>query len=236
VPTVAPRLPNPDAMNDPTWTLFATYLIQNGIVEARGASLEAYQMASSGPYLSAGEVNHCLALRHFGAGSDYAALARDRYGSSEDDWKPTRSIGELDALFAAQSCRFSADSVVFKGIGMEPYYEVLKLATASVGEVVTFPGFLSTSVCREKARSFSRGSPSLLLQIQGLDRINAIVPPNRCVPYSPTPSIPEQEVLLDRGLSFKVIDRLEQTNEMLVSLEAQCGLVSSKRPALREVL
>lgn len=216
MPTAAPRLPNPSSANDLDWSSFTRYLRHHGIRHVSGPVLDAYQMSNSGPYLSASQLNHCLALRHFGTTGRYADLARDLYGDCEDDWEPQTSLAELDILFSTSSYRFTNDSVVFKGIGQEPFYAVLNLAGRSVGEVITFPGFLSTSVCREKAESFAMGNPRVLLQITGLDRVNVVVPLNKCIPNSPTPSIPEQEILLNRGQSFTVVRRERLPNGMVV--------------------
>ena len=216
MPTVAPCLPNPSRTNDPNWSSFGVYLRENNISQASGPALDAYQMASSGPFLSASQLNHCLALWHFGAASNYAGLARDLYGDCEEDWGPIPSLDELDALFSSNSYHFAKGSIVFKGIGRDPFYDILDLANRLIGEEITFSGFLSTSVCREKAESFARGNPRLLLQIDGLNCVSAVIPPIRCVPNSPTPAIPEQEVLLNRGCSFTISKREELPNGIVV--------------------
>src|ERR1700724_2904738 len=64
-------------------------------------------------------------------------------------------------------------------------------------------------VCREKAESFSRADGRALLEISNIHHIDAIVPCNARVPNSPSPSIPEQEILLNRGNTFTVLENLE---------------------------
>jgi hypothetical protein len=48
-----------------------------------------------------------------------------------------------------------------------------------------------------------------LLEISNIHHIDAIVPCNARVPNSPSPSIPEQEILLNRGNTFTVLENLE---------------------------
>lgn len=205
--TRAPSPPNPESTTDPNWSMFTRYLSDNNINETNAPALNAYQNSNSGPYLSASQLNHCIALRHFGTASKYADLARDQYGDREEDWGPQISLDSLDKLFSESSYRFAQESIVFKGIGSEPFYEVLDLPNCLVGDIITFSGFLSTSVCREKAESFARGQYRILLVITGLEKVDAIVPPNKCVLNSPTAQIPEQEILLNRGLSFTVVKK-----------------------------
>ncbi|HMN12011.1 MAG: ADP-ribosyltransferase [Thiobacillus sp.] len=209
MPNLFPCLPNPDSSTDPNWRLFTKYLKDYNIAEANDPAIDAYQSSNSSPYLSASQLNHCLALRYFGATGKYADLAREQYGDSEEDWGPQASLGRLDKLFSESSYRFAVESVVFKGIGSEPFYEVLDLPNRTVGEIITFPGFLSTSVCREKAVSFARGQYRILLEITGLEQVDVIVPPNKCVSNSPTPNIPEQEILLNREISFRIVSKTD---------------------------
>ena len=72
------------------------------------------------------------------------------------------------------------------------------------------PGFLGTSVCRDKALDFA-SSRGVLLVIRGLETVNAIVPPNSFVLVTPRRQVPEQEVILDRGINFIVESVLEAT-------------------------
>lgn len=200
---MAPCLPNPDSKGDPSWTCFSDYLSRNSIDVVNDAALNAYQNGREGRFLNAGPLNHCLNLMHFGADSDYERLAEDQYGTLISDWAPDPSISALDRLFSKFAYRFNPKSVVYKGIGLEPFYEVLNIPALESGEKVFFPGFLSTSVSREKAESFS-SSNQLLLTIRGLDQVKAIVPPNRTVLNTLSPNIPEQEILLNRGTRFVV--------------------------------
>jgi len=205
--------PNPDSKNDPQWLSFSDYLKENDINEINDAALVAYQDGICGKFLNASELNHCLTLRYFGTSSRYAKLAYDQYGNSEDDWEPQASLDELDRFFVEKSYRFTQGSVVYKGVGSEPFYQILDLDKRKKGDVIIFPGFLSTSVCREKSESFVRGESRLILIIEGLEHVNAIVPLNKCVKNSPTPNIPEQEILLNRGTSFTVLDKSFNADE-----------------------
>lgn len=214
--TIAPCLPNPDSTADPDWSRFTDYLKLNNIIETKHPAVDAYQNSSSGKFLSASQLNHCLALRYFGTTGIYADRARDLYGDSEDDWDPQFSIDALDGLFSENSYRFGGASVVFKGIGSEPFYEVLDLPNRSIGDVIIFSGFLSTSVCRQKAENFASGRHRVLLEITRLEHVDAIIPPNKCVLNSPTSDIPEQEVLLRRGLSFEVVAKFTNDNGLCV--------------------
>ncbi len=215
-----PRLPNPTSACDPQWLVFHQYLYKEGIVESNDPALIAYQNSCSDGYLSAHELNHCLTLRYFSQTNEYARLCESQFGTDENNFNPQKSIDCLDAIFSSNSYRFT-DSVVFKGIGSSPYYEVLKIPSLKTGDLITFPGFLSTSVCRENAESFSRGEERILLIISGIDCVNAIVPPNKTVLHSPTSNIPEQEVLLNRGTTFEILDIVNEATYTIVSMQAK---------------
>jgi hypothetical protein len=220
-PSAAPCLPNPLAAQDPDWTMFSEFLRAHGICQLRNEALQAYQMNVSGPYLAASQLNHCLTLRHFGIRSEYADLADDRYGRALADYNYEASLEELDRLFSTSGYRFAPPSIVYKGIGYEPFYDILRLDSSTPGRVVQFHGFLSTSVCREKAESFSRRDGCMLLEISNIHHVDAIVPCNAYVPNSPSPSIPEQEILLNRGSAFTVVENSEdQAGCRVLRLEA----------------
>lgn len=163
-------------------------------------------------FLSAHSLNHCLTLE--GAGGRYGTYAsgqdtaEERLGSLEDfadphgeDFEHTRAT--LDALFLQFGVRFDAQSVVYKGIGHDEFYEYLELASAIEGDVVQFHGFLSTTVCRENAEHFAKSG--VLLVLSRIDRINTLVPPNEPVLNAPNGQTPEQELLLDRQQQFRVM-------------------------------
>lgn len=207
----APCLPNPDSRTDPDWESFSDYLKRNNIYEVEHPALKAYQNAQEGRYLNSGALNHCLNLLHFGSDSAYAVLAEEPYGTEISDWEPEPSRSAIDSLFVQFSYRFDSRSIVYKGIGLEPFYEILDIRNLKPGKKIFFPGFLSTSVSREKAESFS-STNKLLLAIRGLDQVNAIIPPNQKVINTMAPHIPEQEILLDRATTFKVVANCLQTD------------------------
>lgn len=202
-PRRAPVLPNPTSSADPNWQQFTRYLAQNSIVGQRGAAITAYQNASSGKYVCAETLNHCLTVLHYGASSDYAELARDQCGDL-NDYEYEDSLQEIDEIFRNEAIQFGVGSVVYKGIGHAPYYQIIDFCKLKPGDKIKIHGFTSTTVCREKAESFVRGSRRILLKITGLENVLAIVPENRTVLSAPTPTIPEQEVLLNRGTTFEV--------------------------------
>lgn len=217
----APCLPNPDSRTDPNWESFSDYLKRNSIYEVEHPALKAYQNAQEGRYLNSGALNHCLNLLHFGSDSAYAELAEGPYGTAISDWEPEPSCSAIDGLFVQLSYRFDSRSIVYKGIGLEPFYEILNIPDLTPGEKVFVPGFLSTSVSREKAESFSTTN-KLLLAIRGLDQVNAIVPPNRKVINTMTPDIPEQEILLNRATTFEVVANcLQNDGWQVVELSAR---------------
>jgi len=201
-------LPNPTREADPNWRTFSDYLRTHKISEEKSPAVRCYQCLDdeSNGYVRSSHLNHSLSLLHFGVTGRYAELADDRYGTDIEYYDYQKSLTELDDIFASRAYRFTSHSVVFKGILFEPFYQVLNLESCKPGEVVLFPGFLSTSVCREKAESFCRGKEGILLVISGLDLVDAIVPENSKVPTSPTAHIPEQEVLLKRHTHMRVYD------------------------------
>jgi hypothetical protein len=195
--------PNPTSANDPCWQEFDQYLSHNNIISSNIDAINAYQNSDFGSYLSARYLNHILTLKHFSNGH-YASLAKDIYGDEEDDYEYNQSLTEIDRLFADESYSFPNNTILFKGIGRDPFYEILNLKNLSLNDKITFPGFLSTSVCKEKAESFSLGDTKILLKILKINDIPAIVPQNICVLNSPTRTIPEQEILLNRNSYFRV--------------------------------
>lgn len=106
-------------------------------------------------------------------------------------------------MFATNSYRFSGHSKVFKGVNTKPYYEIHHFDRVVPGDRVVMPGFLSTSVCRDKALEFA-SRDGVLLVVLGLDIVNAVVPVNTCIATTKRPNIPEQEIILDRGTTFEV--------------------------------
>jgi hypothetical protein len=209
--TFLPAPPNPTSIDDPGWTSFNDYLARHAIQPVRRPALEAYQHAAQGRFLCAHNLNHCLTLE--GAGGRYGMYssgddtAEERLGSLEDFTDPDsedfeHSKATLDEYFLQLGVRFDSQSVVYKGIGHHEFYEYLELAAATVGDVVQFHGFLSTTVCRENAERFAKAG--VLLVLLRIDRINTLVPPNEPVLNAPNGQAPEQELLLDRGQQFTV--------------------------------
>ncbi len=214
------NLPNPTCQNDPSWTSFSTYLKQNGINEVlNNPAVNAYQNTDKDGYVSASILNHCINLKEYGLDSEYAKLSSEIYGNDLTDHDYKKSLKKLDCLFARQAYYFN-ESTVYKGVSDEPFYDIHKFNQLKIDEIITFYGFLSTSVCHCKAESFARSKPPILLEFIKIDCIGAIIPPINCVLNSPTPSIPEQEVLLDRGASFKVVSVNTIQGIRVIQLEA----------------
>jgi hypothetical protein len=145
---LAPCLPNPSNTRDPLWSEFSRYLRINDICEESNPALEAYQMCGAREYISASQLNHRLSLLHFGIDSEYARLASDNYCNELLDDEYRASLIALDGLFETRNYRFSADSLVYKGINNEPLYEILGIPRLAVGDVLTFPGIKSLNCCK----------------------------------------------------------------------------------------
>lgn len=208
---IFPKLPNPTLAEDPQWELFNQYLARNGITPVQHPALRSYQHSAEGRFLGASNLNHCLTLA--GAGARYASYANDgdsaveRLGSLEDFTDPNGqdyefSKMELDRLFEEYGVLFDAESVVYKGVGHDEFYEYLNLSEVVQGDVIQFHGFLSTSVCRSSAERFAKSQ--VLLEISNIDRIRALVPPNEAVLNGLNGEAPEHEILLDRQQRFIV--------------------------------
>lgn len=196
-------LPNPTSAIDPNWCVFSDFILSQGITELNDDALDAYQNCAKEPYLSANDLNHCLALERYGFDSEYAKLSNDLY---DHDLDKNPSLSRLDQLFRNHSLKLCSQTIVFKGIGNSPYYKVIDLPSKNIGDEIYFPVFLSTTVCLEVAEKFSTASPRIILKLIGLEKIPVIIPKVSTVKSSLAGNIPEQEVLLNRGLTFEVID------------------------------
>lgn len=237
--TQYPAPPNPTSDDDPHWTAFDQYLARNRISPVEDAALEAYQHAASGRFLCARELNHCLTLE--GAGGSYGDYGNDGEtpievdGSLDDFTDPTGrdfvcSKSAIDALFAERSIRVASESVLYKGIGRADRYAYLGLDEKREGDVITFFGYLSTSVCRENAELFA--SAGILLVLSCVDIIPVLVPPNERVRNAPTGNVPEQELLLHRGCSFQVKKVISSVPGAKARVLREIHLEALARPAL----
>ena len=200
------RLPNPDSTSDPEWHEWDTFIEKEGIPTCDEEVVRCYQNLEERPYyLSASLLNHQLNLRHHGKVGAYSKLAEAPYGldDDEEDYPATATAHALEAVFSTKSCRFTADSVVYKGVNMEPFYEIHSFGSVGQGALIEFPGFLSTSVCREKALDFV-GRDGVLLVIRGLDQLDCIVPQNSSIKTTKNSEVPEHEVLLGRRAKMRV--------------------------------
>lgn len=212
-------LPNPTRLADPTWQLFNAYVAENGIVCSDHPALCAYQGQPEGDFLGASDLNHCLNLDHYGWESEYARSARDGF---HDELIHGPSREAIDSLFGEQSYAFPNGSVVYKGIGTQAFYEYMNLACRGGGDVLVFPGYFSTTVCREKAESFAAEQADgrrVLLKVTGLSGLCGLVPVNRCVPYAYDINVPEQEILFPRGCSFRVSNRDQDGCMVVLTIE-----------------
>lgn len=203
--TISTKLPNPDSNNDPHWSHWDAFIVSHGVPTCNEEVVRRYQNIeqTSWNYLEASSLNHFLNLRHFGLNSHYAIIAGDVYDLAEQGYPVDASLSALEAVFDKKSCRFTADSLVFKGVSSEPFYEILEFKLVQPGAKIHFPGFVSTSVCKEKAIDFVHAH-GVLLVIRGLDMVDCIVPENLKVNTTVNANVPEHEVLLRRGVSMEV--------------------------------
>jgi hypothetical protein len=197
---------------------FEAYLSRNRITQDNSPVVIAYQNAETRGYLAAARLNHCLTVEQYG---QYSPDCYDLHGDlefSQPDFENSKT--ELDNAFNRRSYSFTADSVLFKGIGIEPFYEFLDLPSKQVGEAVHLAGFLSATVCAEVAKSFSRG---VMLQLRGLHNWQGIVPPTKVVEMSKTPGGVEQEILLNRGSTILVLSRSTVADCLVIEAEIICA-------------
>jgi hypothetical protein len=202
---ISSKLPNPDLINDPSRTRWDTFIASHQLPISDEEVVRRYQNVEqqSGAYEVAADLNHFLNLRHFGKNSRYAQIAQEQYLLDEDDYAIDASVDALDAVFSKQACRFSEDSLVFKGVSSKPFYTIHSFQSIDVGQEVHFPGYVSVSVCREKALDFAY-TDGVLLVIQGLDLVDCIVPPNSKVTTTAGADVPEHEIVLRRGVTMVV--------------------------------
>ncbi|MBL5825321.1 ADP-ribosyltransferase [Serratia fonticola] len=195
---------------DKNGSLFDQYIIRNNIQISTASAIKAYQCADSEVmYCSAQELNHCLTLIHYGEESKYANSSKEIFGGLDCYENHYSSINEIESEFNSLSYSFTSDSVVYKGVStLEPYYEILDISSRKVGDEIYFPGYLSTSIYKYKAETFKNKHNGILLVITGMDKARCIIPENRKIPNSPSSDIPEQEVLIDKGVRLKVIKLL----------------------------
>jgi hypothetical protein len=208
--TITTTLPNPDCSEVNNSVIWDQFIIDHGILTAKNPVIRRYQNLESSPaeFMDSNHLIHHLTHAVYGLQRGYATLADDEFGSDEPDSTFQPTLEALDALFETNSYRFTRDSKVFKGVNKKPYYEIFCFDQVKVGDKVTMPGFLSTSVCRDKALEFS-GLKGVLLVVIGLDSVNVLVPENTCVAMTKRPNIPEQEIILDRNTTFKVESVIE---------------------------
>ncbi|BDB72275.1 hypothetical protein Cthiooxydans_46870 [Comamonas thiooxydans] len=203
--TITKKLPNPDCTEEDNSALWELFIADNGIQIADQSVVRRYQNleTSQAEFMDSNELSHYLNRAEYGAQSDYSELADDQFGSDEPESTFQPTLEALDAVFEANSYRFSGDSKVFKGVNTKPYYEIHRFDQVVPGNRVVMHGFLSTSVCRDKALEFA-GLSGVLLVILGLDAVNAVIPENTSIASTKRPNIPEQEIILDRGITFEV--------------------------------
>lgn len=211
--SITARLPNPDCTTDANWHEWEQFIVAEGIRPADDPVIQRYQNleSSEAQFLDANWLNHYLTRAAQDEQSNYPVLAETEFGSLEPEDSFHATASAMDAVFAANSYRFSADSAVFKGVSSSPYYLLHRFNFLQPGQTVTMPGFLSTSVCRDKALDFAR-SKGVLLVLRGLEAIDAVVPPNSFVHVSPRRMVPEQEIILNRDTIFLVESVVERVN------------------------
>ncbi|RFU47364.1 hypothetical protein [Paraburkholderia sp. DHOC27] len=210
--TITSRLPNPDILSDPDWTLWNEFIESQGIPTCSEEVVRRYQNIEqdSWRYLEARVLNHFLNLRHFGRDSYYAELAEDYFDLEEEEYPVDASVAGLEAVFAFKACRFTSDSVVFKGVSSEPFYKIHAFEDVQPGQMLQFHGFVSTSVCRDKALDFVHKTGSLLV-IRGLDLVDCVVLENLTVQTTANAHVPEHEVLLWRSVMMEVLQVVPAT-------------------------
>lgn len=216
-------LPNPDCTGPTYLPIWDDFIAKHCINTVRDQVVRRYQNLepSEVEFMDSNWLSHYLNRELHGPESEYAALASDEFGSDEPDATYQATLVSLNAVFAKNSYRFSSDSKVFKGVGCKPYYQIHRFLEVKPGDRVVMPGFFSTSVCRDKALEFAGRSGGVLLVVRGLDAVDAIVPENSCVPMTSRPNIPEQEIILNRGITFEV----ESVTAACGSIPHQVGLL-----------
>lgn len=212
--TITTTLPNPNCIIEDNSVIWDQFIAAQGIAVARDPVVRRYQNLenSEAQFLDSDWLIHYLTRLECGTRSAYATLAVDQFGSDEPESTFQPTLEALDAVFATNSYRFSADSKVFKGVSTKPYYEIHCFDRVVPGAEVVMPGFLSSSVCRDKAQDFA-GSAGVLLVIHGLDKVEAVVPDNSMVQTTKRANIAEQEIILDRGITFEVESVTEATGD-----------------------
>ncbi len=222
-------LPNPDCTIQDNSFIWDQFIVAQGIATAMAPAVLRYQNleCSEGKFLDSDWLNHYLTRLAHGPQSAYAESAHTHFGSDDPEATFQATLRALDAVFASNSYRFSADSQVFKGVNTKPYYEIHRFDQLEPGEKVVMPGFLSTSVCRDKARDFA-GNAGVLLVIYGLDFVDAVVPANSRVQTTTRAHIPEQEVILDRGIAFEVESVTAATGNCLCEVRIRATAACSR--------
>lgn len=214
--TITTTLPNPDCTEVNNSAMWDAFIADHGIQTAGDSVVRRYQNLepSAAEFMDSDELSHFLNREMYGAQSSYAELADDRFSSIEPDSTFNSTLKAMDAVFATNSYIFSKDSKVFKGVNSKPYYLIHNFNRVKPGEIVVIPSFLSTSVCRDKALEFA-GRGGVLLVVRGLDAVNAIVPENTCITTTQRANIPEQEIILNRGITFEVESVIETDGNSL---------------------
>jgi len=104
------------------------------------------------------------------------------------------------------------------------YNRALKFENANPGDVITFKRFISTSRDIDQAEKFSEGGikdgnriEKTILEIEVPSGVHGI----DMVPFAEPGSykVTENEVLLDRGLSFQVVDKSKKDSHTIVKVK-----------------
>ncbi|MPY25005.1 hypothetical protein [Shewanella sp. YLB-07] len=192
----------PNTSNDSSGSnTFSLYLKANSIAINSSDAVTHYQCSKNNGYeVNDSQLNFCLEVEAEGNQSKCAIDGLSTFGSVAD-LNHNTLLDDLESEFKAQSFFFDSKSIVYKGISSDkPYYNKFTPSACSVGDIIDIYTFFSTTVSKERAKNYG----SVLLKIQGLDKVNCIIPPITTIPGSGELT-DEQEVLINRGFKAKVL-------------------------------
>jgi hypothetical protein len=170
---------------------------------------------------------------------DYYMVNRELRDSSESslgdvDPDALKIVNAIDSLMDAAPT-LPQDLVLYRGI--HSAYSNKVIMTLNVGDLFTDKGFVSTSFDSEVAEDFSSYGSDLPDTSEGSEIVLEIVAPEGTrgifVPgYFKDDPKNEQEIILDRGTTFRVISKVEDSRGILQKIRV--AVVDQKRAGYRE--
>lgn len=188
----------------------------------------SYQGTQNNRFYDAEHLNTALNLEHFGLGSKFSKLYNADYGASRtlddfDDFPESKEA--MESAFQSFSVAWNGQNGIFlyKGIDeYHPYYRIHNFANKKIGDTFTMPGYFSASLSLDVAKQFAkpRGSNKVVLRMVNMSNTRCVFPPNKPISFGSAQGLSEQEVLFDKGITFKVV-KVDNTDSEFIFIDVE---------------